>query len=464
MEQSPPVLDGWLIEGDARTAIRVRFASRYSLWAELNHCKDGSEIENIELQVGEKVMELGPCRVLSETPENAPLRRLVPLRTMHDFEKLFFNARIETLESAALNLPLILAYKDKIDQSFSSFVSDLTYDLNVYKNLLDRMDTESEGEPPAVRSLVQMGIIYGIGREFFSYLDRRHEELERIVAGYSETEHEHHGFYFRRQLWNFILCAPIMARTNLKPRGYSGDSEMMRLIYLNDFQGSSTFGKLMHKHAVEQTAAQCVRNRREDIARLIHRFVADCVVPPEEKVRILSVACGPAVEVRDILRTNADCERLHFSLLDQDQQALLEAASLIAEIEKTVGTPASVDFIKESVRTMLVTRQPQDRWGRFHFIYSMGLFDYLTPPVAAAVLKKLYRLLQPFGEMVIGNLYSENPSRFYMEYWLDWKIILRTKEEFLQLASDLPGAKCEILFDNTGAQMLLRVSKQATDG
>ena len=130
---------------------------------------------------------------------------------------------------------------------------------------------------------------------------------------------------------------------------------------------------------------------------------------------------------------------MHFSLFDQDQQALLEAAGLVSEIEKSLQTEISVDFIKESVRTMLVTRALQERWGQFHFIYSMGLFDYLTAPVAAAVLKKLYQLLTPGGEMVIGNFFVENPSRYYMEYWHDWKIIYRTEEDFLPDCVDAAG-------------------------
>lgn len=462
-EQTPPVLDGWVITGDKRTAVQVRFASRYSLWAELDHQAIDGEIENLELVVGEKVMELGRCRVVQDPAAVEALRRVVPISNNINFEKLFFAARIETLESAALNLPLILSYKEKIDPAFREFVSGLTYDLNVYKNLLDRMDAECEGELPAVRELVQMGIIDSVGPEFTGYLDDQLEELGRIVSSFSEAEHEHHGFYFRRQLWSFLMTAPLLARTNVKPRGYSGDSEMMRMIYLNDYQGDSTFGRLLHKHALGVPAAQCVRNRRVDVSRMIRRFVSESSATRGGRGRVMSVACGPAMEVRDILQSTADAEQLHFSLLDQDQQALLEAAGMVAQVEKELGASVSVDFIRESVRTMLVTRQPQDRWGRFHFIYSMGLFDYLTTPVAGAVLKKLYRLLQVNGEMAIGNLYAKNPNRWFMEYWLDWKIFLRTGEEFLELAADLPGAESEILFDETGIQMFLHVRKRKAD-
>ena len=40
------------------------------------------------------------------------------------------------------NLPLIFGYKNSIDPAFRNFVSDLTYDLNVYINVLDQMDAD----------------------------------------------------------------------------------------------------------------------------------------------------------------------------------------------------------------------------------------------------------------------------------------------------------------------------------
>ena len=154
---------------------------------------------------------------------------------------------------------------------------------------------------------------------------------------------------------------------------------------------------------------------------------------------------------------------MHFSFFDQDQQALLEAAGLVSNLERALKTEISADFIRESVRTMLVTRALQEKWGQFHFIYSMGLFDYLTAPVARAILKKLYQLLTPGGEMAIGNFYVLNPSRYYMEYWHDWKIIYRTEDDFSRLVEDLPEAEVSVDFDTTRIQMLLHVRK-ARDG
>jgi extracellular factor (EF) 3-hydroxypalmitic acid methyl ester biosynthesis protein len=462
MEQTRQFLDGWLTTGEKKVPIKARFASRYSILVDVDGVKMGPEVENCTLTVEDKAVDLGPVRLLPQTDGEAG-RRLMTAGRIHDFEKLFFHAALDTIESAFMNLALVLSYKDSIDETFRHFVSDLTYDLNVYGHLLDQVDQKSADEPPAVREHVVGDIINTIGRDLVEYLDSQQAELARIVSGFPEDEHEHHGFYFRRQLWNILMRTPIMARTNLKPRGYNGDSEMMRMIYMNDYQGETLLGKILHKYSMSQPAAQAVRNRRLEVAEMLHRYAQSAVLPEGEKLKVLSVACGPAFEVREILRTAGDCARMHFSLFDQDQQALLEAAGLVNEIERTLHAEVSVDFIKESVRTMLVTRALQDRWGQFNFIYSMGLFDYLTAPVATAVIKKLYQLLKPGGEMVIGNFVAGNPSRFFMEYWHDWKIIYRSEEDFRQITAELEDAEISVHFDETKIQMLLRVRKLAAN-
>ncbi len=462
--------EGLLSSGTRVAPVSVRHASRYSLWLRFQGRRPGSQWQrcsSLALQVDGKPVEIGPCRIIKDAGAQEDEFRLVPTRTIHDFEKLLFRSSIDILESAAVNLPLVLSYKRRIDARFAEFVSDLTYDLSAYRAVFDQVDTNIAEEPPHVRKLLQMAIIGSLGQQLLHHLDEQHDRLREITGDFSDEQHEHHGFYFRKQLRDIILCAPIMARTNLKPRGYIGDSEMMRLIYLNDCQGDTTFGKIMHKHAVSQAAAQAVRNRRVDLARILKDFLARRQPEPAggaERLKVLSVACGPAMELLEILKTADDCRRLHYSFLDQDRHALLEAAGLVEQIEARLDEQLSCDFIKESVRTMLVTRELQERWGKFDFIYSMGLFDYLTKPVAIRVLRKLYHLLLPGGEMIIGNFAYENPSFFYMAYWMDWTIIYRSDEEMLGLAEGLPGAAASVHRDETGIQIFLHIRKQKADG
>ena len=92
-----------------------------------------------------------------------------------------------------------------------------------------------------------------------------------------------------------------MTRTNLKPRGYAGDSEMMRMVYLNEHIGKSTFEKLMHKFPLDQPGAQAVRHRKEIVVRMLKKVESESHTTKQQGLRVMSVACGPALELEDIL-------------------------------------------------------------------------------------------------------------------------------------------------------------------
>ncbi|MCK4789162.1 MAG: class I SAM-dependent methyltransferase [Desulfobacteraceae bacterium] len=462
MYQESVVIRADLIRDEEKIPVHATAISRYSLlirFLDGTRFNDGGKFSKLVIQTGGENFELGPCRVISEPNIDGYAGRLVFLKDVYDVESLLFSNKIVKLQNAFLNLPLVLAYKNEIMQPFREYTANLTYDLSVYKNLFDALDSEISEEAENIKESVQKAIIDTEGKKFMRFLDDSLKELERIVGPFNREEHARHGFYFRKQLWSFILCSPLLKRTNLKPRGYAGDSEMMRMIYSNDYQSDSTFSKLMHKHPLEHSAAQAVRIRRRITAKMVRDARRTCPTVPQEKLKILSVACGPAVEIQDILLSAEDCEKYHFILLDQDRHALFEAAELVDQIERTLGTKINVDYQNGSVRTMLATLQLKGTWGKFHFVYAMGLFDYLTPRVASAVLGTLYQLLKPGGEILAGNFHVSNPSKYYMEYWADWVLYHRTEEELRNMLRDAPSAKIDVFFEDTGSQMFLHIKK-----
>jgi extracellular factor (EF) 3-hydroxypalmitic acid methyl ester biosynthesis protein len=429
---------------------------------------DGFLFDDVLLHAGTSLQcfKLGRCRFeahRSNAPSDAGRSgRLVPLDTMIDCRELFRHGRVVGLEQAFDQLPLLLARKQAITPEFQRYTADLVYDLRIYRSLFDDVDAGLATESVTTRAEVERVILEGPGRRFMRYFDERLCALEKIVCGFSRQEHERHGFYFRRHVWDAILVSPFLARTNLRPRGYAGDSVMMEQIYENRYDGESLFGKLMHKHPIESAAAQAVRNRRRLIADTIAEARRDGARRDGSRLRFMSIACGPAWEVADLFATTEDCDAYACALLDQDEEALGEAQRRIAAVEQRTGRRVHARFIRESVRTMLRTPDLTDALGRHDVVYSMGLFDYLTTPVAQAVLGKLYQLLEPGGRMIIGNFHVGNPTRWYMDYWMDWTLIYRTEDEFLALARDLPGAECSVSFEETRSQMFLSVRKAAT--
>ena len=453
---------GYLTAGTEKVEIEVSIASKYSL--SINCCNgkritDGSLFSSVVVNIEGEDFKLGPARIIAEPKTFGLSGKLVFTEDIYDLETLFQEKKAIKLQSSFSNLPLVLAQKEKINADFKDFTTDLSYDLSIYKRFFDKADLEFEKEQDNIKESIQKAILDSEGKKFMLYLDQKITELKEVVSSYNKEEHERHGFYFRKQLWDFIMCSPFMRRAVLRPRGYAGDSKMMSMIYKNAYQGNSTFSKVMHKHPIEHPAAQAVRNRRELISNKL-KSIGETGKQSGKRITTLSVACGPGYEIRDILLTPKDCDRYHFTLLDQDKNALHEAAELISKKEKRFNNNIKVDYINESVRSILGTPELEKKWGRFDFIYSMGLFDYLTPPVAKSVIHKLFQLLEPGGELIVGNFHVSNPSKIYMEYWLSWVLYHRREDEFRRMLEDVPSATTEILFEDTGSQMFLNVKKK----
>ncbi|MBL8922303.1 MAG: class I SAM-dependent methyltransferase [Myxococcaceae bacterium] len=382
---------------------------------------------------------------------------LVFLDDVYDCDALLNEGRAKNLLGFLSELPLVLGLRDQIGPEFRAWVADLNYDLTVYKKFFDQQDRLFQLEPPEVAHAAQQALLAHARRDFFGYLDGTLARLSELVHSFTPEEHERHGYYFRQQLWPFIMGSAFMRRTNLKPRGYAGDAVMMDMIYDDAFEGEWVFNKLLHKHPIEHPGAQAVRNRRVKVPELLH----EVRVARAGGLKVLSVACGPARELDDVFRTQADCRAVSITLLDQDEEALHAAQATVKRVEAKLGASIDARLVNQSVRTLLRDAELPSRLGRFGFIYTMGMFDYLTPPVARAVLERLYALLEPGGVIVVGNYHVSNASRYYMAYWLDWILYYRTEGEMLEMAGRLGDARASVSFDDSRCQMFLRVEKPA---
>ena len=454
-------VDAYLVTEADRIPIVAACGSKHSVLVRFlnGHCfEDGSQFCNFQIRFNGSEFQMGPCRLKRYFHANGYDGSLTFLSDVFNLEVLFSERKLIGLRDSFSNLPLVLDYKTKIKPFFKEYTANLSYDLNVYRSFFDELDREYVEEPSESRDQIQKVIIDTEGRKFMGFLDEKLGELERMVSRFTREQHECHGYFFRRLLWDMIMCSSFMRRTNLKPRGYAGDYIMMKMLYLNSYEGDSTFSRLMHKHPVEHPAAQAVRNRRKLITQTFRKAQADRA-SNGKRVKILSVASGPAWELQDLLFSPEECEKYHFTLLDQDQAALDEAAALVATLERQFKTTIPVSYLNESVRTLLKSSTLVEKWGRFDFVYSMGLFDYLTPPVATGILGKLFQLLEKGGDLLIGNFHDSNPSRCYMEYWLDWVLYYRNEEEFLGLMPNGAGGQATVLFEDTKSQMFLHVKK-----
>lgn len=232
----------------------------------------------------------------------------------------------------------------------------------------------------------------------------------------------------QQSLLGLLHQDPFTARAFLKPRGYAGDAETLDLIYaiedgenLPALQRISELGRKLHHVTANMTAARAVRSRRWIIIEALNELAARMA-----GAHVLSLACGHLREARH-------CSALfqgrfgRFVAADQDRESL-------AEVSRAVGG-LGVEAVNTSERALL---RGQAALGSFDFIYASGLYDYLPQSVAQQLTACLFAMLNPGGRLLLANFLPTSSSTAYMEAYMEWWLIYRTKAEMLHLMEPLP--------------------------
>ncbi len=243
--------------------------------------------------------------------------------------------------------------------------------------------------------------------------------------------------FFQEQLKELICQSPFAHRSVAKPLGYSGDFEMMNIIYRNERVGDSLFGKCLHAYLLNHAEAKAVRNRAGYLYGKLLQLIRDGAGAP---LKIGSIACGPAREVQMIIQSSGeqglDLSNCTFHLLDQDINALKHAHEKLREVVKETNSPVKLNFIHKAIRDV-ITRGFRE--SDFDLLYSAGLFDYFNDPVAQLGAKALFRRLKPGGTLIIGNFNVTAPNQLTMRLALDWSLIYRSMDDLKRLFGGLGG-------------------------
>jgi SAM-dependent methyltransferase len=243
--------------------------------------------------------------------------------------------------------------------------------------------------------------------------------------------------FLRHKLHNLIYQAPFAHRVFSKPLGYAGDFEMMNLIYRSESLGKTLFARCLQRYYINQPSAQAVRNRVDFFVDKITGVVKSHS-PAQETIRVLSVACGPAMEWQKLIPLLPDGVRLEVDLLDQDEQALLSTQRQLKRLlshypNKTI----KFRYLNKAIKNVIVRGTERQNYD---LIYSSGLFDYLSDSASAMAASRLFDSIKPGGQLIIGNFNVGNPNQLLMDYALDWPLIYRSKEDLFNLFKYLEGS------------------------
>ncbi|HEX8821950.1 MAG TPA: class I SAM-dependent methyltransferase [Archangium sp.] len=221
-----------------------------------------------------------------------------------------------------------------------------------------------------------------------------------------------------------------------KPRGYAGDAVLIDYLYNeHPAAGTTKLGRDIYHFLWRQSGPKSVRERRELLAGEL-----DAVAERVHKPSILSVACG---HLREAEHSHALAEGRLGRLIAFDQ----DPVSLEVVTKQHAGT--CVEPVRGSVRSILLGKAA---FPEQDFIYSAGLYDYLSESVAARLTRLLFGMLRPGGRLLVGNFAARTPDAGYLEAFMDWWLIYRDDNQVRAFASEIDPselAKVEMFRDST---------------
>ncbi|HUG90109.1 MAG TPA: class I SAM-dependent methyltransferase [Planctomycetaceae bacterium] len=236
----------------------------------------------------------------------------------------------------------------------------------------------------------------------------------------------------RHPLLPLIHEDPLTRRAFTRPRGYAGDAVILDYIYgreeLWPEPDATPIGRAIFRYTTGAPAAEGVRARRGFMAELIDRL-AESVPHPH----VLSIASGHLREAN--LAAAVRRRRLgRLVALDADAESLREVASCYG--------PYGVETCHADFRKLLAGRSGL---GRFDLVYSTGLFDYLHHAAGRRLVTAMFNLLSPGGRLVVANFLPDIRDIGYMEAFMDWNLVYRTRHEMIELTRDVPQPKIHSL-------------------
>jgi CRP-like cAMP-binding protein len=265
---------------------------------------------------------------------------------------------------------------------------------------------------------------------------------------------EEMGARVQRELLPYLLQTTTAERMYSKPRGYAGDYLTIDWMYRNQPAGTGRVGWLLDSAVLDLPAAQAVRNRVGLLTAAIMNVTSKAETPP---VRITSLASGPAREIFDVLDRLDDPHRLAATLVDIDLQAL---AYVSDQLEKR-KLRRHMSLLHGNLVYLATGRQFFDISNQ-DMVYSIGLIDYFDDKFVVLLLDYIFGILKPGGKVILGNVHTSNPTRAFMDYVLEWKLIHRTEEDMNRLfASSRFARPCTaIRFEETGTNMFAECTKE----
>lgn len=295
---------------------------------------------------------------------------------------------------------------------------------------LRKKDSHSDIAADAARD--RLALVLGIARQQFetgrdpvAIIHRTAQELHAIRRACSEaTWQKLIPIAQEHPVCDNFLEDPFTRWSFEKPRGYSGDAQLLDFIYGHDsvaeaIASASDTGRALYTYTKDAPSSVAVRERRDILGREIDAIAAE----RSEPIEILTIAAGHLREAAMTTALGAGHIR-RWVALDQDPQSI---GSIARDYRDT-----PIEAIDGSITGLMANSY---NLGTFDFVYAAGLYDYLSRGVAARLTRKCMSMLKPGGSFLFANFSDEIVVDGFMETFMNWALLLRSDKDMWDIVN-----------------------------
>jgi extracellular factor (EF) 3-hydroxypalmitic acid methyl ester biosynthesis protein len=268
-----------------------------------------------------------------------------------------------------------------------------------------------------------------------------------------------HKAFAQRELHPLLMVDPFMHRTFTKPLGYAGDYQIVNFMLEAKAMTTNAYANVVSAFHLSRAPAVAHRNRVHRLEELL-RQEGKRRAQAGERLRVLNIGCGPALEIQRFLSTGSEASGALLTLVDFNEETLAYAAEHLGRARATSGLQADVATVHQSIHDLLkAAASGQSSLGaEYDFVYCAGLFDYLSERVCTRLVQLFYEWTAPGGLVLTTNVHTQNPFRHYMAHVGEWYLEHRDERQFLNFAAGRPAT---VTADPTGVNLFLELRKPA---
>lgn len=288
------------------------------------------------------------------------------------------------------------------------------------------LPTAGEHEDQLIIAKAELAVVLNITKQQVEQGQDPSKIIDWLARSLHETRRKFHPMVWHEiipiaqnhELMDFFLQDPFTRWSFEKPRGYSGDAQLLDFIYghpsvASKIDEASPVGLALYDYTKDASSSVAVRERRD----LLTRQVDEIAAARGPDTEILTIAAG---HLREANRSNALAEGQikRWVALDQDP---LSIGSITKDFSGTC-----IEAIDGSVKGLLTGAH---EIGKFDFIYAAGLYDYLTHKVSVKLTRRCMEMLKPQGVFLFANFAEEIGVDGYMETFMNWGLLLRSEAD-----------------------------------